>query len=75
MSIKEQALPQETLDRLRTPLLRPFQTSLHAPNQVGLYLFQDGSWVIENFADQLAEVELNGQKLRVEARGWQKRWE
>ena len=68
------ALSQEVLDRLRDPLLRPFETRLRAPNQVGLYLFTDGSWVIENFNDQPAEVELNGRKLAVEARGWQKLW-
>ena len=68
------ALPQEALNRLRQPLLRPFQTSFRAPNQVGLYLFKDGSWVIETFNDQPVEVELNGRKLAVEPRGWQKRW-
>ena len=68
------ALPQETLDRLRQPLLRPFETGFRAPNQVGLYLFKDGSWVIENFNDQPAQVELNGRKLVVEPRGWQKMW-
>lgn len=68
------ALSQEVLDRLREPLLRPFETSLRAPNQVGLYLFTDGSWVIENFNDQPAEVELNRRRIAVEARGWQKLW-
>jgi hypothetical protein len=68
------AMPQEALDRLRQPLLRPFKTRFRAPNQVGLYLFKDGSWVIENFNDQPAEVELNGRKLTVEPRGWQKMW-
>ena len=68
------ALSQEVLDRLREPLLRPLETSLRAPNQVGLYLFTDGSWVIENFNDQPAEVELNGRRIAVEARGWQKLW-
>ena len=68
------AMPQEALDRLRQPLLRPFKTSFRAPNQVGLYLFKDGSWVIENFNDQPAEVELNGRKLAEEPRGWQKMW-
>ena len=67
-------MPQEALDRLRQPLLRPFKTRFRAPNQVGLYLFKDGSWVIENFNDQPAEVEVNGQKLVVETRGWQKLW-
>lgn len=68
------ALSQGVLDRLREPLLRPFETSLRAPNQVGLYLFTDGSWVIENLNDQPVEVELNGRKLVVKARGWQKLW-
>jgi hypothetical protein len=62
------------LDALRGPLLEPFTTSFRAPNQVGLYLFKDGSWVVENFNDQPAAVELNGRKLVVGARGWQKLW-
>jgi hypothetical protein len=41
---------------------------------VALYLFKDGSWVVENFTDRPAEVELNGQKLTVAARGWELRW-
>jgi hypothetical protein len=67
-------LPQTELDALRTPLLRPLKTTFRAPNQVALYLFKDGSWVVENFNDHSAEVELNGQKLTVAARGWALRW-
>lgn len=67
-------LPQAELDALRTPLLRPLKTTFRAPNQVALYLFKDGSWVVENFTDRPAEVELNGQKLTVAARGWNLRW-
>jgi len=67
-------LPQEELDALRAPLLRPLKSSFRAPNQVALYLFKDGSWVVENFNDQDASVELNGEKLSVPARGWMYRW-
>ena len=67
-------LPQSELDALRTPLLRPLKTTFRASNQVALYLFKDGSWVVENFNDRPAEVELNGQKLTVAARGWELRW-
>ncbi|MCP5522407.1 MAG: hypothetical protein H7A46_12760 [Verrucomicrobiales bacterium] len=67
-------LPQPTLDNLREPLLKPFNATLRAPNKVGLYLFVDGSWVIENFNDEPAEVEFNGNKLSVDARAWVKRW-
>lgn len=67
-------LPQKELDVLRAPLLAPLKASLHAPNQVGLYLFRDGSWVVENFDDQPAKVDLNGVMLSVPARGWLHRW-
>ncbi len=68
-------LSQEELDALRVPLLRPLRASFRAPNQVALYLFQDGSWVVENFNDAEARVELNGTPLTVAPRGWQYRWQ
>ncbi|MCX6909292.1 MAG: hypothetical protein NTY01_14800, partial [Verrucomicrobia bacterium] len=67
-------LPQKELDDLRAALLRPFKTTFRAPNRVALYLLKDGSWVVENFNDQPAAVELNGQKFDVESRGWTQRW-
>ena len=67
-------LPQKEIDDLRVGLLRPFKTTFRAPNQVALYLFQDGSWVVENFNDQPVAVELNGQMFNVESRGWTQRW-
>ena len=67
-------LPQEELDALRAPLLAPFKTTFRAPNRVALYLFKDGSWVVENFNDAEAAVELNGEKLAVPGRGWVCRW-
>ncbi|MBU6402588.1 MAG: hypothetical protein KGS61_19895, partial [Verrucomicrobia bacterium] len=67
-------LSNPELDNLRVHLLRPFQISFKAPNRVGLYLFSDASWVVENFTDEPAAVELNGQALSVPARGWTYRW-
>jgi hypothetical protein len=67
-------LPQAQLDELRAPLLGPFKTTFRAPNQTALYLFKDGSWVIENFTDQSVEAQLNGEKVSVPARSWTYRW-
>jgi hypothetical protein len=41
---------------------------------VALYLFSDGSWVIENFNDQPASVILHGKALEIGARDWQYDW-
>ena len=67
-------LSQAELDPLRAPLLKPFQVSLNAPNQVAFYLFKDGSWVVENFNDRDTTVELCGRSLSVPARGWRMEW-
>ncbi|MBI2926013.1 MAG: hypothetical protein HYY24_09940 [Verrucomicrobia bacterium] len=67
-------LSQTELDELRAPLLRPLKATFRAPNRVALYLFKDGSWVVENFNDQPVDVELRGKKLTVTARGWQHQW-
>jgi hypothetical protein len=57
-------------ERLRQPLLVPWQTTFQAPNHVGLYLFDHGGWVVENFNGQPVEVTLNGETFMVDARGW-----
>ncbi len=67
-------LSQKELDELRAPLLRPFKASVAAPNQVGFYLFRDGSWVMENFNNEPVTVRLNGEAFQVAARGWNYRW-
>jgi hypothetical protein len=54
--------------------LRPLSRRFEAPNRVALYLFDDGSWVVENFNDDTVTVKLDGQSLRIEGRGWQARW-
>jgi len=67
-------ISQPQLDQLRQPLMRPFKTSFQAPARVSLYLFKDKSWVIENFRDEPAEVQLNGKTLTVPARAWRCDW-
>ncbi len=67
-------LPQSTLDAIRSPLLRPLARSFQAPNRVALYLFADGSWVVENFNDESVTVELDGESHAVKARGWLYQW-
>jgi hypothetical protein len=68
-------LPQSELDALRKPFLKALGASLEAPNRVALYLFSDGSRVVENFNDTPASVTVNGESLTVAARGWTYRWE
>ncbi len=68
------ALAQKELDPIRDAMLAPFKTTFHAPPQVGLYLFTDGSYVVENFNDEEVAVELNSAVLKVPARGWVTRW-
>jgi hypothetical protein len=67
-------LSQAELDVLRAPLLKPFKVTFNGPNQVALYLFKDDSWVIENFNDRDATVELRGRSLAIPARGWRMEW-
>jgi hypothetical protein len=68
-------LSGSALDALRAPLLRPLSRRLEAPNRVALYLFDDRSWVVENFNDAPVTVQLDGRPLRVEGRGWVHHWE
>jgi hypothetical protein len=67
-------LPQAEVDSLRAPLLKPFKAVFGAPNQVSLYLFRDGSWVVENFSDREATARLSGHSFSVPARGWRMEW-
>lgn len=66
--------PQEKVDTMRTPLLRPIKASFRAPAGVALYLFRDGSWAVENFKDAVAQVELNGKARNLAPRDWTYRW-
>ena len=67
-------MPQADLDAIRQPLLQPLGHTFKAPNRVALYLFADGSWVVENFDDQPATVQLDDVEMEVAARGWQYDW-
>lgn len=67
-------LPQADLEAIRRPLLEPLGRTFKAPNRVALYLFADGSWVVENFNDSPASVQLDGAALEIAARGWRYNW-
>jgi hypothetical protein len=67
-------LSQDDLNAIRQPLLKPLGHTFKAPNRVALYLFADGSWVVENFNDQPATVELDGASLEIASRGWRYDW-
>ena len=67
-------LPQAELDAVRAAILRPLGHAFRAPNRVALYLFGDGSWVIENFRDEVVHVELDGAARTVSPRGWLLHW-
>jgi hypothetical protein len=64
----------DELEAIRVPLLKPFGVTFRAPNQVGLYLFQDGSWVVENFNRVPVEATLQKQVIPLPARGWKFEW-
>jgi len=67
-------LDEPALNEIRAPLLRAVKASFRAPNRVGLYLFADGSWVIENFNNGPARVELNGTAMTIGPRAWRYAW-
>ena len=67
-------LPQADLDAIRQPLLKPLGRTFKAPSRVALYLFADGSWVVENFGDQPATVQLDDVEMEVGARAWRYDW-
>jgi hypothetical protein len=67
-------LGQADLDPLRAALLKPLRVDFRAPNKTGLYLFSDGSRVIENFNDGPVEVQFNGKSETIPTRGWAVNW-
>jgi hypothetical protein len=67
-------LSQGELDALRQWLLEPLGRTFKAPNRVALYLFADGSWVVENFNDRNVTVELDGDGPDLAERGWRYLW-
>jgi hypothetical protein len=67
-------LPKEAVDRIREPLLRPLGRRFVAANRVALYLWEDGSCVLENFNDEPTTVTLDDVTMTVPARGWVQHW-
>ncbi len=61
-------LPQEQIDTLRAPLLKPLNIAFRAPVRVALYPFKDGSFVIENFGDEPATADISGTSHTIAAR-------
>jgi len=52
-------LTREELRTLRNKLLAPMGIRFDAPNKVGLYLFGDNHFVVENFNDEVVDVTLD----------------
>jgi len=67
-------LGQAELDAIRAPLMRPLGRRLESPNRVAIYLFADGSEVIENFNDHAVTVRLDSRPHEIAPRGWVHRW-
>jgi len=67
-------LPQADLHAARAAVLRPLGHTFRAPNRVALYLFADGSWVLENFRDETVQVELDDTVQTISPRGWLLHW-
>jgi hypothetical protein len=67
-------MPQDDLDALRATLLAPFKRSFRAPARVALYLFEDGSWVVENFRNESVRIEVDGVRHAIAGRGWHLNW-
>jgi len=67
-------MPQADLDALRAAVLRPLGHSFRSPARVALYLFSDGSRVIENFNSAAVRVDFDGRAETVPPRGWLLRW-
>jgi len=67
-------MSQTKLDALREAMLEPFGVTFRSPPGVGLYLFSDGSWVVENFNDRGVTVKIDGDLLTLGPRAWAYRW-
>jgi hypothetical protein len=67
-------MPRSEVDAIRAAILRPFGHSFRAPARVAIYLFSDGSHVIENFNDAPADVEFDGHAETIPPHGWSLAW-
>jgi len=66
--------PPDGLDATRAALLKPFGIQFSAPVNTSIFPFSDGSWVVENFADNPVDAVINGQSVHVDAHGWVYNW-
>lgn len=67
-------LPEVKVEEIRNTLFQPFKWTLNAPKRVAVYVFSDGSSVVENFNNSPVTVTLNGKERRINARGWDYDW-
>ncbi len=67
-------IPEDELNRLRRAMLSPWSMTVHGPNKLGVYVFDDGSYVLENFNDEAIRVEFNGVQHNIPARDWVQVW-
>jgi hypothetical protein len=67
-------MPEKEINHIRNKVLKPFGVEFEAPTWTGLYIYHDGSWVIENFRDEPVSVVLNGRRIRIEPRDWLYEW-
>lgn len=67
-------LPQAELAAIRQLLLRPLHRRFEAPHRAALYLFEDGSYVIENFNDERVTATLDGTAHELGPRAWACHW-
>jgi hypothetical protein len=67
-------LTEAEANQLRAPLLNALKANLEAPVGVAPYLFEDGSWVLENFNDEAAKVKWNGREKEIAGRSWDMEW-
>jgi hypothetical protein len=68
------SLSPEAIESVRSPLLASFKQTFSAPNHVALYLYSDGSSVVENFNNTPVQVRLSGVNMEIPARGWKLNW-
>lgn len=67
-------MDEQEVAQVRADALRPLGITFDAPTSVSLYLFTDGSSVVENFRDTAAQVRLNGKQITVPPREWVCDW-
>jgi len=67
-------LSEEELNTLRQAMLRPWSMTIRGPNKLGVYVFADGSYVLENFNDEPVRVDFNGVSHNISARDWVQVW-